>query len=120
MRIQLQLRLTTDDGDVISDTEVIRLNKGEDRLEMLGLSLDEAKALPRRVQEQLVTAPKQRPTWPATGCALSAVAACKAKVRGGSSSDRLRQGAAFEAALLPLRVRPFSDPDVQAVDRAPD
>jgi hypothetical protein len=41
MRIQLQLRLTTDDGAVISDTEVIRLDKGEDRLAMLGLSLDD-------------------------------------------------------------------------------
>jgi len=44
MRIQLQLRLTTDDGDVISDTEVIRLDKGEDRLEMLGLSLEPQEA----------------------------------------------------------------------------
>src|ERR1019366_2230085 len=44
MRIQLQLRLTTDDGDVISDTEVIRLDRGEDRLEMLGLSLEPQEA----------------------------------------------------------------------------
>jgi hypothetical protein len=44
MRIQLQLRLTTDDGDVIGDTEVIRLDKSEDRLEMLGLSLEPQEA----------------------------------------------------------------------------
>jgi hypothetical protein len=39
--MRIQLRLTTDDGAVISDTEVIRLDKGEDRLALLGLSLDD-------------------------------------------------------------------------------
>jgi hypothetical protein len=56
MRIQLQLRLIADNGDVISDTEIVHLDKGEDRLEMLGLSIDEAKVLLSRVQAQMVTA----------------------------------------------------------------
>jgi hypothetical protein len=75
VRIQLQLRLTTDDGDVIADTEVIHLDKSEDRLEMLGLSLNETKALLSRVQEQLVTAQAAayvagRRRCPLCGCRL--------------------------------------------------
>jgi len=42
---------------VISDTEVIRLDKGEDKLAVLGLSLDDAKALLAQLQAQIVTAP---------------------------------------------------------------
>jgi hypothetical protein len=65
--------------------------------------------LPRsRPENKAVLTGWIRPTWPATGCALSAVAACKAKVRGGSSSEppsatcrfRARAFTAAGAALL--------------------
>jgi hypothetical protein len=56
MRVQIQLRITTDDGTVISDTEVIHLDKGHDRLELLGLSLGEGKAVLTQLQTQIVTA----------------------------------------------------------------
>src|SRR5690349_15187124 len=58
MRVQVQLRIVADDDDsVISDdTELLLLDKTDDRLEALGLSLAEAKALLAGVQQRLVTA----------------------------------------------------------------
>jgi hypothetical protein len=38
MRIQIQLRIVGDDGSVISANEVLHLDKGDDRLEAIGLS----------------------------------------------------------------------------------
>src|SRR5947209_18001514 len=57
MRVQVQLRIVADDDSVISDdTELLLLDKTDDRLEALGLSLAEAKALLAGVQQRLVTA----------------------------------------------------------------
>src|SRR3954447_7142394 len=57
MRVQVQLRIVADDDSVISDdTELVLLDKTDDRLEALGLSLAEAKALLAGVQQRLVTA----------------------------------------------------------------
>src|SRR5690349_9233390 len=57
MRVQIQLRIVTDDDSVISDdTERLLLDKSDDRLEALGLSLAEAKTLLAGVQQRLVTA----------------------------------------------------------------
>jgi hypothetical protein len=43
MRVQIQLRIVAEDESVISDdTELLLLNKSDDRLEALGLSLAEA------------------------------------------------------------------------------
>src|SRR4051812_6181276 len=56
MRIQLQLRVVADDDSVISDDEILRLDKGDDRVEAIGLSLVEAKALLAGIQERVVTA----------------------------------------------------------------
>jgi hypothetical protein len=44
MRIQIQLRIITDDNNVISEGEVLQFDKGDDRLEVIGLSFNEAKA----------------------------------------------------------------------------
>src|SRR3954471_11051835 len=44
MRIQIQLRIIADDNNVISEGEILHLDKGDDRLEVIGLSFDEAKA----------------------------------------------------------------------------
>ena len=54
MRVQLQLRIVGDDDTVISDDEVLRFDKTDDRLEAIGLSLDEAKTLLEQVQQRLV------------------------------------------------------------------
>src|SRR3954454_1883599 len=57
MRVQVQLRIVADDDSVISDdTELLLLDKTDDRLEALGLSLAEAKAPLAGVQQRLVTA----------------------------------------------------------------
>src|SRR4051812_21226438 len=57
MRVQVQLRIVAQDESVISDdAELLLLDKSDDRLEALGLSLAEAKALLASVQQRLVTA----------------------------------------------------------------
>src|SRR3954463_8118615 len=44
MRIEIQLRIVADDNRVISEGEIVHFDKGDDRLEGIGLSFDEAKA----------------------------------------------------------------------------
>src|SRR3954467_5263991 len=44
MRIEIQLRIVADDNSVISEGEIEHFDKGDDRLEVIGLSFDEAKA----------------------------------------------------------------------------
>jgi hypothetical protein len=44
MRIEIQLRIIADDNNVISEGEILQFDKGDDRLEVIGLSFDEAKA----------------------------------------------------------------------------
>ena len=56
MRIQIQLRIVADDDSVISEDEILHLEKGDDRLEAIGLSLGEAKAVLAGIQERVVTA----------------------------------------------------------------
>jgi len=38
MRIQVELRIVSDDSSVISEGEILHLNKGDDRLEVVGLA----------------------------------------------------------------------------------
>src|SRR3954453_10505535 len=56
MRIQIQLRIVADDDSVISEGEILHFDKGDDRLEVIGLSLDEAKAALAGIQGRVVTA----------------------------------------------------------------
>jgi hypothetical protein len=56
MRIQLQLRVVADDDSVISEAEILHLDKGDDWLEAIGLSLGEAKTMLAGIQERVVTA----------------------------------------------------------------
>jgi hypothetical protein len=46
MRIQIQLRIIADDNSVISEGEILHFDKGDDRLEVIGLSC--GRHLPRR------------------------------------------------------------------------
>jgi hypothetical protein len=50
MRIQIQLRIVADDSSVISEGEILHLDKGDDRLEVIGLSLADAKAVLAGIQ----------------------------------------------------------------------
>jgi hypothetical protein len=50
MRIQIQLRIVGDASSVISEGEILHLDKGDDRLEVVGLAFDEAKAILAGIQ----------------------------------------------------------------------
>jgi hypothetical protein len=56
MRIQIQLRIIDGDNSVVSENEILPLHKGDDRLEAIGLSFEEAKAMLTGIQERVVTA----------------------------------------------------------------
>src|SRR3954447_25561984 len=56
MRIEIQLRIIADDNSVISEGEILHLDKGDDRLEAIGLSFDDAKAVLAGIQGGVVTA----------------------------------------------------------------
>jgi len=56
MRIEIQLRIIADDDNVISEGEILQFDKGDDRLEVIGLSFDEAKAALVGIQGGVVTA----------------------------------------------------------------
>jgi hypothetical protein len=46
MRVQIQLRIVTDDDTVLSEDVIACFDKGDDQLEEIGLSLEQAKAVP--------------------------------------------------------------------------
>jgi hypothetical protein len=56
MRFEIQLRIVADDNSVISEGKILHFDKGDDRLEVIGLSVDEAKAALVGIQEGVVTA----------------------------------------------------------------
>ncbi len=56
MRVQVQLRIVGDESSVISEGEILHFDKGDDRLEVIGLSFDEAKAALAGIQGGVVTA----------------------------------------------------------------
>src|SRR3954451_9614576 len=54
--VHLQLRIVGDDGTVVTDSEILRLEKSDHRLEAVGLSIGESKILQKGLQQQVVTA----------------------------------------------------------------
>jgi hypothetical protein len=56
MRVQIQLRIVTDDDNVLSDEVIACFDKGDDQLEEIGLSLDQAKTVLASAQTRLVAA----------------------------------------------------------------
>jgi hypothetical protein len=56
MRFEIQLRIVGDDNNVISEDAILHLDKGADRLETIGLSLADAKAVLAGIQGGVVTA----------------------------------------------------------------
>lgn len=56
MRFEIQLRVIADDGRVIEDHGVLALEKTDARLETVGLSLAEGKALLRGCQQRIIAA----------------------------------------------------------------
>src|SRR4051794_17545899 len=56
MRVQVQLRIVTDDDTVLSEDVIACFDKGDDQLEEIGLSLDPAKTMLAGAQTSLVAA----------------------------------------------------------------
>ena len=54
VRVQLQLRIVSDDDTVIRDEVILQLDKSDDRLEAIGLCLEESKHLLGRLQHAVV------------------------------------------------------------------
>jgi hypothetical protein len=56
MRFEIQLRIVGDDNNVISEGEILQFDKGDDRLEAIGLSFANSKAILVGIQERVVNA----------------------------------------------------------------
>jgi hypothetical protein len=56
MRIQIQFRIIGDDNSVISEDEILQFDKDDDRLEAIGLSFANSKAILVGIQERVVSA----------------------------------------------------------------
>src|SRR6188474_1844349 len=56
LRVQLQLRIVSDDDTVIRDEVILQLDKSADRLETIGLCLEDSKDLLGRLQHAVVEA----------------------------------------------------------------
>src|SRR3954447_14156152 len=56
MHVHLQLRIVGDDGTVITDSEILHLEKSDHQFEAVGLSISESKTLQKCLQQQVVTA----------------------------------------------------------------
>ena len=56
MRVQIQLRIVSDDDTVLSEDVIACFDKGDDQLEEIGLSLDQAKTMLAGAQTSLVAA----------------------------------------------------------------
>src|SRR3954468_13729826 len=60
MRVQIQLRIVTDDDTVLSEDVIACFDKGDDQLEEIGLSLEQAKTMLASAQTSLVAAQSAR------------------------------------------------------------
>src|SRR3954452_7622962 len=56
MRVQIQVRIVTDDDTVLSEDVIACFDKGDDQLEEIGLSLEQAKTMLAGAQTSLVAA----------------------------------------------------------------
>ena len=56
MRVQIQLRIVTDDETVLSNDVIACFDKGDDQREEIGLSLSQAKTVLASAQTSLVAA----------------------------------------------------------------
>ena len=54
LRVQLQLRIVSDDDTIIRDEVILQLDKSDDRLEAVGLCLKDSKDLLGRLQHAVV------------------------------------------------------------------
>jgi hypothetical protein len=116
MRIEIQLRIVDDDNSVISADEVLYFNKSDDRVEAIGLSFGDAKAVLGAIQERVVTA--QAASF------LARHRCCNGCGRALLSTGRIQFRTAFgtiplnSPRFLPLLLSAFGQQDLQPAGRA--
>ena len=80
MRIEIQLRIVADDNSVISEGEIVQFDKGDDRLEGIGLLSNELTAGRRwPASREAWSPPRRQVFWRGIGVVISAAACCSAK-----------------------------------------
>ena len=84
VHVHLQLRIVGDDGTVFTDSEILRLEKSDNRLEAVGLSISESKSLQRCLQQHVVTA-QAAPSSIDIAAVRPAVVTCAARENTRSS-----------------------------------
>src|SRR4051812_6738046 len=77
LRVELQLRIVSDDDTVIRDEVILQLDKSDDRLETVGLCLKDSKDLLGRLQHAVVEAQAAAYVDRHRGCS-----ACGRRLRG--------------------------------------
>src|SRR6187431_252903 len=117
MRFQIQLRIVDDDNSVISEDVILHLDKGDDRLEVIGLSFDEAKAALAGIQGRVVTAQAASFLARHRSCDL-----CGSPLlsKADPVPHRLRHHRAVQSALSPLPLPARGGQDLQPVEPALD
>src|SRR3954471_15517821 len=78
MRVQIQLRIVTDDETVLREDVIACFDKGDDQLEEIGLSLEQAKTVLAGAQTRLVRH-RRRVSWHGIGAVSCAVGTSRAK-----------------------------------------
>jgi hypothetical protein len=113
LRVQLQLRIVSDDDTVIRDEVILQLDKSSDRLETVGLCLEDSKGLLGRLQHAVVEAQAGGLRQPAS----LLLRLRTPSARQGAVPDRLPhrvwQCCARKLTLLPLPVSPGGQHDLQ-------
>ena len=120
MRIQIQLRIVGDDSSVISEGEILHLEKGDDRLEVIGLAIDEAKAILAGIQGGVVTAQVASFLARQRSCDLCGSLLLSKRPGQNPVPHRLRHHCAAQPALSSLRLPAQGGQDLQPVEPAPD
>ena len=104
LRVELQLRIVSDDDTVIRDEVILQLDRSDDRLETIGLCLKDSKDLLGRLQHAVVEA---QALSMRLHSAFIGQPPTRILVTGGASKNPgiLRVLAdVFQAEIVPLRV----------------
>src|SRR5688572_24616692 len=118
MRVQIQVRIVSDDDTVLSEDVIACFDKGDDQLEEIGLSLEQAKTVLAGAQVSLVAA--QATSFLTRASRLRAVWSAPSEQRTLSLSvpHRVRHHPPGQPTRSPLRLPAGSEQDLQPVDGA--
>ena len=117
LRVQLQLRIVSDDDTVIRDEVILQLDKSGDRLEAIGLCLKDSKDLLDRLQHAVVEAQAGGLRQPASRLLRLRPPSTWQGTVPDCLPHRVRPCSARKPALLPLSVPPGGQQDLQPAGR---